>query len=126
MFQIATNPSSASPLPLQHSRGFTPVLAQFYNDLKAAGDANAIEIIFVTSDQDQGSFDGYYGEQPWTAIPYGDGTIEALGKRFGVRGIPAFQICDPATGKVIDADGRGTVMAGKADPKSTAASKWSP
>jgi hypothetical protein len=53
----------------------------------------------------QGSFEGYYGEQPWTAIAYGDSTIDGLGQRFGVRGIPSFQICDPATGKVIDADG---------------------
>jgi len=103
-------------------RGFTPILAQFYSALKKA-DANALEIIFVTSDENDESFMGYYGEHPWTAVAYGDETIERLGETCGVRGIPSFQIFNPATGNIVEADGRSAVMNGKGDPAGTAA-KW--
>jgi nucleoredoxin len=103
-------------------RGFTPVLAQFYKDLQKQ-DPDALEIIFVSSDQDDGSFNEYYGEMPWTSVIFGAEEGDSLGQRFGVRGIPSFQICDPTTGKVVDADGRSTVMNGKSDPKA-ASSRW--
>jgi nucleoredoxin len=96
------------------------VLAQFYTALKEA-DPSALEIIFVTSDQDEEAFQGYFGEQPWTSIDYSEESVrEALGQKCGVRGIPSFQIINPATGEVVDADGRSTVMNGKNDPKGTA------
>ena len=49
-------------------RGFTPKLADAYKGLVAAG--KAMEIVFVSSDRDQGSFDEYFGEQPWLALPF--------------------------------------------------------
>jgi len=103
-------------------RQFTPVLAKFYDDLKAV-DPDALEIIFVSSDQDDESFAEYYGEQPWTSIEFGDDAQDTLGQAFGVRGIPSFQICSAATGAVVDADGRGAVMSNKEDPKAATA-KW--
>ncbi len=103
-------------------RGFTPVLAQFYNDLKAA-DKDALEIIFCSSDQDDESFQEYFGEQPWTSVEFGADEAESLGQAFGVRGIPSFQVINVASGALVDAEGRGSVMAGKGDPVATAA-KW--
>ena len=47
-------------------RGFTPVLAEFY---KAAAASKNFEVVFVSSDRDQKSFDEYYGEMPWLAVP---------------------------------------------------------
>jgi nucleoredoxin len=39
-------------------RGFTPELVKVYNELKEGG--KAFEIVFISSDQDQETFDGYY------------------------------------------------------------------
>ncbi len=53
----------------------------------------SLEIIFVSSDQDQGAFDGYYGEHPWVAVPFENERVRnGLGQKFGVRGIPALII----------------------------------
>merc|ERR1712005_34799 len=68
-------------------RGFTPKLAEIYNDMKAAG--KKFEIVFASSDRDQTAFDEYYAEMPWLALPYSDrATKDALSKKFKVQGIP--------------------------------------
>jgi nucleoredoxin len=103
-------------------RGFTPVLAQFYTELKAA-DPDALEIIFVSSDQDDNAFQEYYGDMPWTSVPFGDDAQDSLGQAFGVRGIPSFQVLNAASGALVDSDGRSSVMGGKGDVVGTA-KKW--
>jgi len=93
-------------------RGFTPELAKMYNNsFKAKG----MEIIFVSSDKDQGQFDSYFGEQPWLALPFDDrATKAALSKKFKVQGIPTLVILDGETGETITTDGREAVSE---DPK---------
>jgi len=88
-------------------RGFTPKLADFYTkDLKGKG----LEIIFVSSDRDEGAFKEYFGEQPWLALPYSDRDKKAsLSKKFKVQGIPTFVIID-GEGNVTCKDGRSKVM----------------
>jgi nucleoredoxin len=95
-------------------RGFTPKLAEMYTSaLKAKG----LEIVFVSSDRDQSSFDSYYGEQPWVALPYGERDIKAkLSKKYKVQGIPSFVILDPSGG-VITKEGRDAVMKDPAGDK---------
>jgi nucleoredoxin len=92
-------------------RGFTPQLASSYTDhLKAKN----LEIVFVSSDRDEKSFDDYYGEQPWVALPYSErNQKEVLSKKFKVQGIPTFVILDQ-DGAVITTDARGEVSS---DPK---------
>lgn len=51
-------------------RAFTPHLAKKYETWKNAG--HPFEIIFVSSDRDQSSFDDYYKEMPWLTVPYDD------------------------------------------------------
>ena len=51
-------------------RGFTPALAKFYNAVKAGPNGDKFEIVFVSMDRDEKSFDGYFGEMPWHAIAY--------------------------------------------------------
>lgn len=51
-------------------RAFTPHLAKKYETWKKAG--HPFEIIFVSSDRDQSSFDDYYKEMPWLTVPYDD------------------------------------------------------
>jgi len=87
-------------------RKFTPVLAKCYED---AYKAKGMEIVFVSSDKDQASFDEYYGEQPWAAIPFANReAAKELGSKFKVQGIPTLVIID-GEGNTINADGRDAV-----------------
>lgn len=98
--------------PLTHSggcarRGFTPRLAEAYTkDLKAKG----LEVVFVSSDRDEGAFESYFGEQPWTALPYGERSLKGqLSSKYKVQGIPTLVILDGETGDLITRDGREEV-----------------
>eukprot|EP00798_Chlamydomonas_sp_ICE-L_P031173 gene31173-6316_t len=52
-------------------RSFTPQLAEIYNDFKAShARAADWEIVFVSSDRQQESFDEYYADMPWLALPF--------------------------------------------------------
>ena len=51
-------------------RGFTPKLAKWYTDLKQGELKDKFDIVFVSSDKDQKSFDDYFNEMPWLALPY--------------------------------------------------------
>lgn len=48
-------------------RNFTPVLADFY---KNHAKSKNFEVIFVSSDSDDESFNEYYAEMPWLALAY--------------------------------------------------------
>merc|ERR1719204_2748889 len=70
-----------------------------------------MEIIFVSSDKDQKSFDEYSAEMPWLALPYEKrAEKEALSKAFKVQGIPSFVVLNP-DGSIVTTDGRTKVMA---------------
>merc|ERR1719169_144191 len=87
-------------------RGFTPKLAEYYK--KSLSD-KGMRIVFVSSDRDEASFESYYGEQPWMALPFADRDAKArLSKKFKVSGIPSLVIVD-ANGETISTDGRALV-----------------
>jgi len=91
-------------------RGFTPTLGQKYTALKDAG--KNFELVFVSSDRDEKSFNDYHAEMPFMALPYANREGKAeLSKAFGVSGIPALVFVDPTTGKVITDEGRGAISA---------------
>ena len=101
-------------------RGFTPKLAEAYQKLKANG--KELEIVFVSSDRDQHSFDEYFAEMPWLALPYEDrARKEALSKRFKVSGIPSLVFVTD-TGELITTDGRSAIM----DDPEGAEFPWTP
>lgn len=87
-------------------RGFTPKLAEWYTaHLKAKG----LEIVFVSSDQDDNAFSEYFASMPWLALPFGDREKkEALSKQFKVQGIPSVVILD-SSGALITTDGRSAI-----------------
>lgn len=91
-------------------RNFTPLLAGQYK--KLTGElGKPFEVIFISSDKDQASFDEYYSEHPWLALPFEDRDKKnALSKKFKVQGIPTLIVLDPKTGEVITKDGRSAVM----------------
>ena len=89
-------------------RGFTPFLCSVYADLKSSG--KKFEVVFISSDRDQSSFDEYYGEMPWLALPYSDRKRKGkLSSKYGVQGIPTLVLLDPQ-GNVISKDGRSAVQ----------------
>merc|ERR1712217_719412 len=91
-------------------RGFTPKLAESYKD----GLKDKMEIFFVSSDRDQKSFDEYFAEMPWEALPFEKREEKGkLSDMFGVEGIPSFVVLN-SDGTIITTDGRTKVMN---DPK---------
>lgn len=88
-------------------RNFTPLLAQIYNRLKAAG--KSLEIIFVSGDRDSRSFEEYYNSMPWLAVPFENQLqVRSLHQSFHVSGIPSLVFVD-RSGKVIEKNGREKV-----------------
>ncbi|KAJ6819685.1 putative nucleoredoxin 2 isoform X1 [Iris pallida] len=78
---------------------FTPVLASVYHRLKSEG--RKFEVVFVSSDEDQASFDRFRGGMPWPAIPFGDlRSKRSLTRRFQIEGIPSLVILGPDGGLV--------------------------
>jgi len=76
-----------------------------------------MEIIFCSSDKDEASFDSYFKEMPWLALPFAKRQEkELLSDTFGVQGIPFFVVLNP-DGTVLTTDGRSKVMS---DPKGEA------
>ena len=99
------------------------MLAEFYETLQGE-DENALEIVFVSSDSDDGSFNEYYKSMPWVSLPFSNRAAkDALAARFGVRGIPAFFVLDGANGSIKDAAARNTV-AGAQGNTAAALAKW--
>jgi len=87
-------------------RGFTPKLAEWYSkDLKAKG----LEVVFVSSDRDEASFQDYFKDMPWLALDYSQRQAkEELSNHFGVEGIPSLVILDK-DGSVITNEGRDAI-----------------
>ncbi|ESR48491.1 hypothetical protein CICLE_v10001187mg [Citrus x clementina] len=70
---------------------FMPKLLSIYQKIKQnlveKGDAlEDFEVVFVSTDRDQTSFESYFGTMPWLALPFGDPTIKELTKYFDVQG----------------------------------------
>jgi len=87
-------------------RAFTPQLAKHFTDhLESKG----MKIVFVSSDNDDSSFQEYYNEMPWAALPFSKPDLKtALSTKYEVSGIPSLVILDPS-GATITKDGRDCV-----------------
>jgi nucleoredoxin len=84
-------------------RQFTPVLANFYNKVNENG--KVLEIVFVSSDNDEKSFKEYLATMPWISLKLGSEESEKLGDHYKVSGIPRLVIIKP-DGTVVDQNGR--------------------
>lgn len=83
------------------------MLGEMYTAIK--GNGKNLEIIFVSSDKDEGAFNSYYGEQPWCALPFAQRDLkEKLSKKFKVKGIPTLVFVDE-DGSTITTDGREAI-----------------
>ncbi|XP_012936740.1 nucleoredoxin [Aplysia californica] len=87
-------------------RNFTPVLAANYTSLTEQG--KAFEIVFVSSDREEGEAQSYYDSMPWLMLPFGERDRKNdLSKKYSVSGIPTLVLVDAKTGETITKEGRG-------------------
>ncbi|KAJ8758991.1 hypothetical protein K2173_003229 [Erythroxylum novogranatense] len=83
-------------------RRFTPVLMEVYEQLSSKGN---FEVVFISSDRDDDSFNAYFTKMPWLAIPFADSVIRKHVKElFKVTGIPNLHIFD-SDGKISSNQG---------------------
>ena len=71
----------------------------------------AIEIIFVSSDKDENSFNEYFDSMPWIALKFGDKKIAELKTKYQISGIPSLIFIDD-TGNTLTQDGAERVYEG--------------
>lgn len=91
-------------------RSFTPRLAKLYTECQAAG--KKFEVVFVSSDSDQASFEEYFGSMPWKALAYKERDLKSdLSDMYGVRGIPTLVLLG-SDGSEITRNGREIVSVG--------------
>ncbi|ESO89074.1 hypothetical protein LOTGIDRAFT_229002 [Lottia gigantea] len=94
-------------------RMFTPTLIKFYDKIKSKG--KKFEIVFISSDRDEESYEEYMKTMPWLSLPFGPKS-EQLSEKYGVSGIPTLLLLDSKTGKVITELGRAKITT---DPEGT-------
>lgn len=81
------------------------MLASFYRDFIQKEKGKNFEIVFVSSDRDNGSFAEYFSEMPWLALPFADrDRKQKLSQQFRVTGIPCLVILGP-DGQLITSEG---------------------
>jgi len=89
-------------------RGYTPKLAEKYNELKK--DGKKIEIIFVSSDRSEKDAMAYYESHPWLLLDYSDRDMKsALSAKFRIQGIPSLILLDNNLDLLCE-DGRSAIM----------------
>ncbi|KAK3151863.1 hypothetical protein QOZ80_3AG0251710 [Eleusine coracana subsp. coracana] len=93
-------------------RAFLPTLVKEYNKIKEKN--KDFEIIFISSDRDQSSFDDFFSEMPWFALPLEDERKASLKKTFKIQGIPSLIAIGP-TGQTVARDAKNLLMIHGAD-----------
>lgn len=87
-------------------RGFLPKLIDAYQEIKEKD--NAIEVVFISSDRDQTSFDEFFAGMPWLALPFGDSRKSFLCHTFKVSSIPMLVAIGP-TGRTVTKEARDLI-----------------
>jgi len=85
-------------------RRFTPKLVQVYEQLTTQD--RSLEVVFVSRDRDEESFNAYFAKMPWLAVPFSDSDcLQRLNKRYKVNGIPNLVILSGETGEIYTKEG---------------------
>lgn len=70
--------------------------ARFYETHK-----DKVEVVFLSCNQDEDSFDLYFVTMPWTAVPFGATARDKLMDRIRVTRIPRLVVLNSATGSML-------------------------
>ncbi|CAM9184022.1 unnamed protein product [Phaeothamnion confervicola] len=101
---------------------FTPKLIQTYAAMRGASGRDDFEFVFVSSDRDEASFEGYRSKMPWLSLPFQRRDAQAeLSRMFGVRGIPTLVTLRP-DGTIVNTAARSPAEA----DTTGAAFPWAP
>ncbi|KAJ0081132.1 hypothetical protein Patl1_09737 [Pistacia atlantica] len=93
-------------------RAFLPKLTKAYHKIKAKNES--FEVIFISSDRDQASFDEFFSGMPCLALPFGDPRKASLSRKFKVYGIPMLVALGP-TGPTVTKEARSLISVHGAD-----------
>ncbi|PUZ40742.1 hypothetical protein GQ55_9G447700 [Panicum hallii var. hallii] len=93
-------------------RDFLPTLVKEYSKIKEKH--SDFEIIFISIDRDQSSYDEFFSDMPWLALPLGDERKESLMKKFKILEIPSLIVVGPS-GVTLTKDARSHLLAHGAD-----------
>uniref|UniRef100_A0A3Q2DB49 Nucleoredoxin n=3 Tax=Cyprinodon variegatus TaxID=28743 RepID=A0A3Q2DB49_CYPVA len=95
---------------------FNGSLCEFYHRFKKASEhKDKLEIVFVSSDQDQKHWQDFLQEMPWPALPFKDRHKKMkLWNKYKVTSIPSLVFVDATTGKVVCRNG---LLVVRDDPK---------
>jgi nucleoredoxin len=88
-------------------QAFTPVLSALYDELKDNA-PDSLEIVFISSDNDENSFLQYFGKMPWYSLPFDSRKKQQLSSKYAVFGIPKLVILT-AEGQISCPDARSAV-----------------
>lgn len=81
----------------------------FYKHLKE-NTKHQLEVILVSSDQDEASFQDYFSDMPWLALPFAETKRKVrLSRQYRVSAIPSLVLLDSRSGRVITKAGREMV-----------------
>lgn len=87
-------------------RQFTPVLIEFYKNIKAKHNT---ELVFCSLDNSETDHKEYVSNMPWVCMPFEAPESNALARKYGAQGIPHLVVVDGSTGKVVAKDGTSEV-----------------
>jgi nucleoredoxin len=63
-------------------RSFTPMLAELFAHLQETNHAShGLQIVFVSSDRDERSFQHYFATMPWLALPFDQRRKQEISQR---------------------------------------------
>ncbi|UJR18210.1 hypothetical protein I4U23_005111 [Adineta vaga] len=89
-------------------RSFTPILTEFYNKYS---EEKKFEIIFLSSDNDEESFNEYYKEMPWLTLDFKEREKkDELDQKFQIDGIPTLILLDGNTANILCHDARQEIQ----------------
>ncbi|KAL4017402.1 hypothetical protein IC575_020954 [Cucumis melo] len=84
-------------------RAFLPKLIESYNEIKQK--YKEFEVIFISSDRDDNSFQEFFSGMPWLALPFGDERKNFINRRFKIQGIPAV-VAINESGRTVSTEAR--------------------
>ena len=92
-------------------QAFLPKLITTYRALERRGEH--FEVVFVSGDRDEESFNSYFNKMPWLAVPFSNKqALQQLSQLFRVRAIPTLVILDLTRGRLVSMDGCEAIASG--------------